>query len=59
VTGIPLPEPEVLALFTRARRLEGAVWTLGMAYQYPARYREPARFLLADVLGQDAVDGRF
>jgi hypothetical protein len=58
VTGEPLPEPEVLALFTRARRLEGAVWTLGMAYQYPARYREPARFLLADVLGQDAVDGR-
>ena len=59
VTGEPLPEPEVLALFTRARRLEGAVWTLGMAYQYPARYREPARFLLVDVLGQDAVDGRF
>jgi hypothetical protein len=59
VTGEPLPEPDVLALFTRARRLEGAVWTLGMAYQYPARYREPARFLLADVLGQDAVDGRF
>jgi len=59
VTGEPLPEPEVLALFTRARRLEGAVWTLGMAYQYPARYREPARFLLADVLGQDAADGRF
>jgi Phosphotransferase enzyme family len=58
-TGEPLPEPGVLALFTRARRLEGAVWTLGMAYQYPARYREPARFLLADVLGQDAVDGRF
>jgi hypothetical protein len=52
VTGEPLPEPEVLALFTRARRLEGAVWTLGMAYQYPARYREPARFLLADVLGR-------
>ena len=59
VTGEPLPEPEVLALFTRARRLEGAVWTLGMAYQYPARYREPARFLLADVLGQDAARGRF
>jgi Phosphotransferase enzyme family len=59
VTGEPLPEPEVLALFTRARRLEGAVWTLGMAHQYPARYRDPARFLLADVLGQDAVDGWF
>jgi len=59
VTGEPLPEPEVLALFTRARRLEGAVWTLGMAYQYPARYREPARFLLADVVGQDAARGRF
>jgi hypothetical protein len=59
VAGVPRPEPEVLALFTRARRLEGAVWTLGMAYQYPARYREPARFLLADVLGQDTADGRF
>jgi Ser/Thr protein kinase RdoA (MazF antagonist) len=56
VTGEPLPEPEVLALFTRARRLEGAVWTLGMAYQYPARYLEPARFLLADVLGQGVDD---
>ena len=56
VTGEPLPEPEVLALFTRARRLEGAVWTLGMAYQYPVRYREPARFLLADVLGQGVDD---
>jgi aminoglycoside phosphotransferase (APT) family kinase protein len=56
VTGEPPPVPEVLALFTRARRLEGAVWTLGMAYQYPARYRGPARALLADVLGQDAAD---
>jgi len=56
VTGEPLPEPEVLALFARARRLEGAVWTLGMAHQYPARYRRPARALLADVLGPDAAD---
>jgi len=56
VTGAPLPGPEVLALFDRARMLEGAVWTLGMAHQYPARYREPARTLLADVLGQDAAD---
>jgi Ser/Thr protein kinase RdoA (MazF antagonist) len=50
VTGIELPEPAVLARFDRARELEGAVWTLGMAHQFPARYREPARALLASVL---------
>jgi hypothetical protein len=53
VTGEPLPEPGELALFVRAHKLEGLVWTLGMAYQYPARYRGPADALLADVLGED------
>lgn len=53
VTGEPLPEPETIALFDRARVLEGAVWTLGMAHQYPARYAGPARTLLASVLAGD------
>jgi hypothetical protein len=56
VTGIALPEPAVLARFGRARELEGAVWTLGMAHQFPARYREPARALLAIVLRPDGAD---
>jgi hypothetical protein len=55
VTGTPLPGPEALAWFDRARELEGAVWSLGMAHQYPDRYREPARALLALVLGRDAA----
>jgi hypothetical protein len=50
VTGAAAPDPAELARFGRARELEGAVWTLGMAHQYPARYREPARALLARVL---------
>jgi hypothetical protein len=50
VTGEPLPVPEELAWFGRARALEGAVWMLAMAHQYPARYAEPARALLANVL---------
>lgn len=49
--GGPVPRPADLAPFDRARDLEGAVWTLGMAHQYPDRYREPARALLASVLG--------
>jgi hypothetical protein len=28
----------------------GAVWSLGMAYQYPSRYRDVAQDLLAIVL---------
>jgi hypothetical protein len=50
VTGEPLPGPAELAWFGRARALEGAVWVLAMAHQYPARYAELARALLADVL---------
>lgn len=50
VTGEPLPGPEALAPFSRARELEAAVWVLGMAHQYPARYREHARTLLDHVL---------
>ena len=55
--GTPPPGPEALAWFNRARELEGTVWTLGMAYQYPARYREPARALLARVLAPDPARG--
>jgi hypothetical protein len=51
VQGLPAGDPE-LAWFDRARALEGAVWTLGMAHQYPARYAEWARTLLANVLGR-------
>ncbi len=50
VTGEPTPAPEALAPFSRARDLEAAVWILGMAHQYPARYRERARPLLDRVL---------
>jgi hypothetical protein len=54
VTGDPPPAPEALALFTRARELEGLVWMLGMAQQYPARYRSRSRALLASVLSDGA-----
>lgn len=36
--------------------LEAAVWLVGMAHQYPARYRETARTLLDRVLGNGASD---
>lgn len=49
--GTEVPTAEALAPFRRARLLEGAVWTLCMAHLYPARYVEPARSLLAAVLG--------
>lgn len=49
-TGTPVPDPETLAPFTRARLLEAAVWSLGMAHQYPARYTGVARDLLTQVL---------
>ena len=50
VTGEPLPEPAELAWFDWARALEGAVWVLAMAHQYPARYAERAPSVLASVL---------
>ena len=51
-TGTPPAEPAALAPFHRGRELEGAVWSLGMAHQYPERYRARARILLASVLRQ-------
>jgi len=50
VTGTPVPAPETLIPFTRARELEAAVWSLGMAHQYPSRYHNVAQELLARVL---------
>jgi hypothetical protein len=49
-TGQPPPGPGELAWFDWARALEGVVWTLGMAHQYPARYAERAPAYLASVL---------
>lgn len=46
VAATPIPPADVLAPFIRARELEAAVWALGMAHQYPARYRPLARTLL-------------
>jgi hypothetical protein len=37
VTSTPVPPPEALVPYARARELEGAVWSLGMAHQYPGR----------------------
>jgi Phosphotransferase enzyme family len=39
-----------LAPFRRVRDLEAAVWSMCMAHLYPARYREVAQRLLANVL---------
>ncbi len=48
--GCAVPDPGALEPFRRARLLEAAVWTLGMAHRYPSRYSESARGLLAAVL---------
>jgi Ser/Thr protein kinase RdoA (MazF antagonist) len=50
VTGTAPPETGALAPFARARQLEGAVWSLGMAHQYPARYRDIAAKMLDSVM---------
>jgi Ser/Thr protein kinase RdoA (MazF antagonist) len=49
-SGTPLVTPEELTPFLRARELEAAVWTLGMAHHHPARYRDGARTLLTTIL---------
>lgn len=49
-SGNPVPSPAELAPFGRARDLEATVWALGMAHQYPARYREIADTWLARTL---------
>jgi hypothetical protein len=50
VTGTPIPAREALIPYGRARELEAAVWSLGMAHQHPSRYRSVAQELLARVL---------
>ena len=54
VSGTRVPAAAELAPFHAARELEGAVWSLGMAHQYPSRYREVATQLLDSVLHADA-----
>lgn len=49
-SGHPAPDPERLAPFTRARDREATVWLLGMAHQYPGRYREAAEAWLTSML---------
>jgi hypothetical protein len=49
-TGEPLPGRAEIAWFDWARALEGAVWTLAMAHQYPARYAGHAPAYLASIL---------
>ncbi len=51
VAGTPQPDPAALAPLARARELEIAVWSLGMAHQHPARYRDSAAALLTAILG--------
>ncbi|HEY3261156.1 MAG TPA: phosphotransferase [Pseudonocardiaceae bacterium] len=48
--GVPVPTPQDLAPFVRARHLEGTVWVLGMAHQYPDRYAGIADGMLRLVL---------
>ena len=50
VTRTAIPPPDRLAPLRPLRDLEAAVWSVCMAYQYPARYREVAAELLARVL---------
>lgn len=46
-TGMPTPDRQDLAPFTRARELEVTVWMLAMAHMYPARYRGQAQRRMA------------
>ncbi len=48
--AIPVPAPESLAPFRRARDLEGAVWLVCMARLYPERYAARATERLTMVL---------
>ena len=45
--GTPVPEPETLAPFRRARELEAAVWLVCMAHLYPERYADQAAAAIA------------
>ncbi len=49
-TQTEVPTAAHLAPFRRVRDIESAVWALGVAQSYPARYRGTAQKLLATVL---------
>lgn len=49
-TDTDVPTAADLAPFRRVRDIEAAVWALGVAQSYPARYRDTAQKLLAIVL---------
>jgi hypothetical protein len=49
-TQTDVPAAADLAPFRRVRDIEAAVWALGVAQSYPARYRGTAQKLLATVL---------
>jgi hypothetical protein len=49
-TRTDVPTAADLAPFRRVRDIEAAVWALGVAQSYPARYRGTAQKLLATVL---------
>ena len=51
VAGTPIPAPEILRPFQRARELETVVWAFGMAEHDPEGYREFAHDGLAKLLG--------
>jgi hypothetical protein len=51
-TRTELPTAADLAPFRRVRDIEAAVWALGVAQLYPARYRGTAHKLLATVLAE-------
>jgi hypothetical protein len=50
-THTAVPTAADLAPFRRVRDIEAAVWALGVAQSYPARYRGAAQKLLTTVLG--------
>jgi len=56
-SGHPVPDPGRLPPFTRARDLEAAVWSLGMAHWYPGRYRAAAGSWLARMLASARAPG--
>jgi Ser/Thr protein kinase RdoA (MazF antagonist) len=50
--GTPVPSPESLAPFRRARALEATAWLLCMAHLYPERYAIPAQEQLSAVVSR-------
>ncbi len=55
-SGTQVPDEERLLPYRRARLLEAAVWSLGLARYRPDRYAEPASRWVAQVLTGGATD---